>query len=175
MAKAAYSSENIGHFGLAFDFYTHFTSPIRRYPDLIVHRLLFHYELQKSKKALYDKKDLELIAEHCNLTERKAMEAERESIKLMQVEYMKKHIGEDFDGIISGVTQFGIYVEIKNILVEGMVSVRDLKDDFYTYDEKKYSLSGDRKGKVYRLGDPVKITCVNANSEKRIIDFVMAS
>lgn len=174
MAKAAYSSENIGHFGLAFDFYTHFTSPIRRYPDLIVHRLLFHYEIEKNKKSLYDKKDLELIAEHCNLTERKAMEAERESIKLMQVEYMKKHIGEDFDGIISGVTQFGIYVEIKNILVEGMVSVRDLKDDFYTYDEKKYSLSGDRKGKVYRLGDPVKITCVNANSEKRIIDFVMA-
>lgn len=173
MAKAEYTPENIGHFGLSFEFYTHFTSPIRRYPDLIVHRLLYHDDQQKMKKPLYEKKDLHLISEHCNLTERKAMEAERESIKLMQVEYMKKHIGDVFDGIISGVTQYGIYVEIKNILVEGMISVRDLKDDFYMYDEKKYSLTGERKKKVFRLGDPIKVECVNANSEKRIIDFVL--
>lgn len=173
MAKAAYSSKNIGHFGLAFDHYTHFTSPIRRYPDLIVHRLMYHYELEKNKKPLYQQKDLEVIADHCNLTERKAMEAERESIKLMQVEYMKRHIGDEFEGIISGVTQYGIYVEIKNILVEGMVAVRDIKDDYYNYDEKKYCLTGERKGKVFRLGDPIKVVCVNANSEKRVIDFVL--
>lgn len=172
MAKAVYQVKNIGHYGLSFEHYTHFTSPIRRYPDVLVHRLLTHAVLEKNKTPLYPAETLQTMLDHCNLTERKAVEAERESIKLMQVEFMRQHVGESFEGVISGVTQYGVYVEVKDILIEGMVSVRDLTDDYYVYDEKQYSLIGERKKKVFRLGDHVKVVCMGANPTKRVIDFV---
>ncbi len=174
MARAAYSPENIGHFGLAFRDYTHFTSPIRRYPDLIVHRLLQAYAIEQKTEPVYQVQDLTAISERCNLSERKATEAERESVKLMQVEYMKSRIGDVFEAIISGVTQFGLYVEINDLLVEGMISVRDLKKDFYNYQENTFSLVGERTGHTYRLGDHIRVECANANPARRTIDFIPA-
>lgn len=172
MAKAVYSEKNIGHFGLAFKYYTHFTSPIRRYPDLVVHRLLDAYAkglngqfIERMKKAL------PAIADQSSERERVAMEAERMSVKVMQVEYMKRHVGDEFDGVIGGVTKFGIFVEINDLLVEGLVRIADLADDYYLFDEKRYSLRGRSRGKVYRLGDPVRVRVVSVNPEEREIDF----
>ena len=143
MAKAVYSEKNIGHYGLAFKCYTHFTSPIRRYPDLVVHRLLSSYEQGVHGQALLDlQRALPEIARQSSERERVAMEAERASVKVMQVEYMKQHLGDEFEGVIGGVTDFGIFVEIDELLVEGLVSVRDLADDYYLYDEKHYALKG---------------------------------
>ncbi|HEV8539185.1 MAG TPA: ribonuclease R [Bacteroidota bacterium] len=174
MAKAIYSEHNIGHFGLGFKYYSHFTSPIRRYPDLMVHRLLDEY----SRKMTLKRREqlLSELPEICRLSserERIAMEAERASVKVMQVEYMKRHVGDEFDAIISGVTNFGIFVEIADILVQGLVRVRDMKDDYYVYDEKHYSLIGRRTKKRYRLGDSVRIQVVRVDPEERQIDFVL--
>ncbi len=172
MAKAVYSEKNIGHFGLAFKYYTHFTSPIRRYPDLVVHRLLDAYArgvnggyVERMKKAL------PAIADQSSERERVAMEAERMSVKVMQVEYMKRHLGDEFEGVIAGVTKFGVFVEINDLLVEGLVRIADLADDYYLFDEKRYSLRGRSRGKVYRLGDPVHVRVVSVNPEEREIDF----
>ncbi len=174
MAKAIYSDRNIGHYGLAFDYYSHFTSPIRRYPDLVIHRLLKEYESNVSlERREIIRQELPSIAKQSSEMERRAMDAERAAIKVMQVEYMKRHVGDEFNAVISGVTHFGIFVEVNDILVEGMIHVRDLQDDYYVYDEKRYSLVGRRTGKQYRLGDSVSIKVVRVNPEERQIDFAI--
>lgn len=171
MAKAVYSTDNIGHYGLAFKFYTHFTSPIRRYPDMMVHRLLTSY-LNKENPGSQDK--LEKLCEHSSKMERLATEAERASIKYKQVEFMSDKTGQVFEGVISGVTEWGIYVEIIENQCEGMVSVRDLADDYYEYDEENYCLKGRTTGKVYMLGDRVKIEVVRADLQKKQLDYKFA-
>jgi len=175
MMKANYSIKNIGHFGLAFDYYTHFTSPIRRYPDLMVHRLLKMYDNPVSLKQLRSlKKHLKKVADISSERERVALDAERESIKLKQVEWIADHVGEEFEGIISGVTAYGIFVQIIPYLIEGLVRIEDMQDDFYIYDEKTYSLTGKEFNRVYRLGDEVRIIVKNVDFESRQVDFLLA-
>lgn len=171
MAKARYSTQNVGHYGLGFSFYSHFTSPIRRYPDLMVHRLLKKYG-EGAKKSNIDA--LESKCEHCSKRERVAVEAERESVKLKQVEYVRQHLGESFDGVVTGVTNFGIFVEITDLLVEGLVHISDLDDDYYEYDEDNYSLIGSNTGKTYKPGTSVRVMVAGANVEKRQVDLMLA-
>ena len=171
MAKAIYSTENIGHYGLAFDFYTHFTSPIRRYPDMMVHRLLDQYN--KGGKNV-SQKEYEELCKHSSDMEQLASNAERASIKYKQVEFMSQYIGQDFEGVISGVTEWGIYVEIIVNKCEGMIPIRDLDDDYYTFDDKNYCLVGRRYHKRYQLGDEIKVRVARANLDKKQLDFVLA-
>jgi ribonuclease R len=174
MAKAVYSEKNIGHYGLGFTYYTHFTSPIRRYPDLIVHRMLHEYEQGLSSERREElTRRLPTICRRSSDRERLATEAERESIKVMQVEYMKRHVGDEFEGVIGGVTQYGLFIEITDLLVEGFVHVRELSDDYYLYDEKHYTLRGRGHGRTFRLGDKVNVKVVSVNPEKRDIDFAI--
>ena len=173
MMKAVYTTSNAGHFGLAFPSYTHFTSPIRRYPDLMVHRLLKAY-LREDGHQIDTMLPLSKICDLATEKEIRAQEAERESIRAKQVEYMERHIGDIFKGVISSVTSFGIFVEIPEFLVEGLILMKDLKDDYYVYDEKKYSLIGQNLGKVYRLGDPIRIVVAKVWHQMRKIDFVPA-
>lgn len=168
MSKAVYSTEPIGHYGLGFDYYTHFTSPIRRYPDLIAHRLLQHY-LDGGKSP--NKADLEEKAKHCSSMERLAADAERDSIKFMQVKFMEKHLGETFNGVISGVAEFGFWVEIPENGAEGLIKLRDLVDDSYMYDAKTHAVYGMKHGKKYQLGDNVQIKVVKANLIQKQLDF----
>ncbi len=170
MAKAVYTTKNAGHFGLAFSHYTHFTSPIRRYPDLLVHRMLKHIEHQDEvpKKEL---DELERLAVHSSEREVSASEAERDSIKLKQVEFMMDKIGMEFDAVISGVTANGFYVEEQSTRSDGMVRTRDLKDDYYTFDEKRYRLVGEKSNRVFALGDPVKVKLTAARPFERELDF----
>ncbi len=170
MSKAIYSAINIGHYGLAFDHYTHFTSPIRRYPDMMVHRLLQHY-LDGGNTA--DEKQLEEQCKHCSQREQLATEAERASIKYKQVEFMSDKVGQVFDGIISGVTNFGFFVELKANGCEGLVAMRDLQDDYYFFDEENYCLKGRRYGTEYRLGDKVTIQILRADVQKKQLDFIL--
>jgi len=170
MAKAIYTTTNVGHYGLAFKYYTHFTSPIRRYPDMIVHRLLERY-LEGGRSV--SKTKVEEICKHCSDRENVATQAERTSVKYKQVEFMSDKIGKEFDGVISGVTEWGLYVELNENMCEGMVPVRDLNDDYYEFDEKTYSLTGKRNKQSYRLGDPLKIRVVRANIERRQLDFAL--
>ncbi len=172
MAKAEYSEKNIGHYGLAFQYYTHFTSPIRRYPDLVVHRLLEEYRGNISTKRANELK--KLIPEICktsSVAERIAMEAEREAIKYKQTQLMKNRIGEEFDGIISGVQAFGIFVELIENLAEGLVRIKNMPSDIYFYDEKKYSLVGRLSKQIYRLGDLVRVRVIGVNEDRNEIDF----
>jgi len=168
MSKAIYSTENIGHYGLAFDYYSHFTSPIRRYPDIIAHRLLQHY-LDGGKSVNSD--EYEEYCKHCSDMERRASDAERESIKFMQVKFMEKHVGDTFRGLISGVTEWGIYVEIPENGAEGLIRLRDLTDDSYFYDAISYSIQGTKNGNIYKLGDEVKIKVLKANIIAKQLDF----
>jgi ribonuclease R len=174
MAKAIYSDRNIGHYGLAFDYYAHFTSPIRRYPDLVVHRMLKQYSAGISlKESDALRQRLPYIAKQSSEMERLAMEAERAAVKVMQVEFMKRHIGDEFHAVISGVTHFGIFVELTDLLVQGMIHISDLRDDYYVYDEKQYTLKGRRTHKQYRLGDTLEVKVVRVNPEERQIDFAL--
>jgi ribonuclease R/exosome complex exonuclease DIS3/RRP44 len=170
MSKAVYTTKNIGHYGLAFEYYTHFTSPIRRYPDVMVHRLLQHYlDNGKSPKAeIYEE-----MCKHSSEREQLATKAERESIKYMQVKYMNKHLDETFEGVISGVTEWGMYVELTDNLCEGMVRIKDIQDDYYLFDEKQYAVIGQATKKVYRLGDKVTIRVKNADLERKHLDYIL--
>ena len=172
MQKACYSTHNIGHYGLGFEYYTHFTSPIRRYPDMMVHRLLTKY-LDEHGRTVSEKK-YEALCEHSSAMEQLAANAERASIKYKQVEFMQEHVGQVYDGVISGVTEWGLYVELNENKCEGMIPIRDLDDDYYEYDEKNYCLRGRRKKHVYSLGDAITIKVARANLEKKQLDFAMA-
>ena len=170
MAKAIYTTDNIGHYGLAFKHYSHFTSPIRRYPDLIVHRLITKYI---DKKGGVDKEKLEAMCRHCSEMEKVASQAERDSTKYMQVRFLQNKIGETYTGIVSGVTEWGLYVEIILNKCEGLVKISSMRDDHYVYDEKKYALVGYRTKFSYQLGQKVKIKILKADLEKRQLDFVL--
>jgi len=174
MMKAVYSEKNEGHFGLSFQHYTHFTSPIRRYPDLLVHRMLKEYESampHQRRQELAEK--MKSVGEHASAMEQRAVEAERASVKVMQVEYMRRHIGDEFEGVISGVINYGIFVELQDTLVEGMVHVRNMDDDYYEYDQKNYTLIGRRTGRRLRLGDTVTVKVLKVDPEQMEIDFVL--
>lgn len=172
MAKAVYSTKNIGHFGLAFKYYTHFTSPIRRYPDLMVHRMLRRH-LDGSNIGEKETAKYERISVQSSEREMEAVSAERDSIKFKQVEYMMNHVGEEFDGVITGVTDWGIYVQETGAMAEGMVKLSSLKSDFYEHEANKYRVRGQRTGKVYHLGDPVRVKLVRADKDERQLDFEM--
>jgi ribonuclease R len=173
MSKAVYSTANIGHFGLAFEYYTHFTSPIRRYPDLLVHRLLYRYlthgQIERDEILKY-----QLLSDEASQRELGAAEAERASIKYKQVEYMQDHVGEEFDAIISGVSDWGIYVEEVNTKAEGMIKLRDMTDDFYELNEKLYAVVGKSTGNKYSLGDPVRVKLIASDPERKTLDFQFA-
>ena len=170
MQKAKYSTHNIGHYGLAFDYYTHFTSPIRRFPDMMVHRLLARYLAggRTAQEAKYED-----LCDHSSNMEQIAANAERASIKYKQVEFMGDRMGQEFDGTISGVTEWGLYVEVNENKCEGMIPMRELDDDFYDFDEKAYCLTGRRYHKKYSLGDPIRIKVVRANLERKQLDFTL--
>ena len=168
MSKAIYSTAPIGHYGLGFAYYSHFTSPIRRYPDLIAHRLLQHY-LDGGKSV--NKEEIEVKSKHCSSRERLAADAERDSIKFMQVKFMEKHLGEEFIGVISGVADFGFWVQIPENGAEGLIKLRDLMDDSYSYDQKNHLVQGSRTGNQYQLGDKVTIKVMKANLVQKQLDF----
>lgn len=169
MAKAVYTTQNIGHYGLAFDYYTHFTSPIRRYPDTMVHRLLDRYLNHGGRSVVGPQ--YEEYCQHCSEMEQTAVQAERASIKYKQAEFLKDHLGEVFDGIISGVSEWGFYVELKDNLCEGLVGLRDLKDDNYVYDERNLCLIGRRHHRRFSLGDNVRVKVAAVNMDRKTIDF----
>ena len=171
MQKARYSTHNIGHYGLAFDYYTHFTSPIRRYPDLMVHRLLTKY-IDEGGRTVSEKK-YEALCDHCSNMEQVAASAERASVKYKQVEFMAERLGQVFDGVISGVTEWGLYVELNDNKCEGLVPIRDLDDDYYEFDEKNYCLRGRRTNRTYSLGDAITVRVARANLERKQLDFAL--
>ena len=172
MAKAVYSTSNLGHYGLAFTHYTHFTSPIRRYPDMMVHRLVARYLLQSKATCRHDKEVLEEACVHCSDTEQMAQMAERNSIKEMQARWMSSRIGEEFDGVISGVTEFGLFVQLSDTLTEGLVPIRTIEPhDYMQYDEENYCLIAARSGNTYTLSDNVRVRVARVDVERKKIDF----
>jgi ribonuclease R len=174
MAKAIYSTKNVGHYGLAFNYYSHFTSPIRRYPDVLTHRLLMRV-LAKEYPEEKERPYFDSLCVKASRREKEASDAERGSIKYKQVEYMSYRIGEEFDGIVSGVSEWGIYVEEKKSKCEGMIRLRDLGDDFYNYDQKGGRVFGERTGIEWKIGTPVRIKVKAANLDLRVIDYTLAA
>jgi ribonuclease R len=170
MSKAIYSTKNIGHFGLAFKFYTHFTSPIRRYPDLMAHRMLRHHldgeTIGPKETARYEQ-----ISIQSSEREMEAVSAERDSIKFKSVEYMLNKVGQEFNAIITGVTDWGIYVQEQDSLAEGMVRLATIKGDYFEHEATKYRIKGKKTGKIYRLGDEVRVKLVRADKDERQLDF----
>lgn len=174
MAKAVYSTDNIGHYGLAFPYYTHFTSPIRRYPDMMVHRLVSRYLLQSKAKCRADKEELEQACVHCSECELAAQMAERDSIKEMHARWISSHLGEEFDAIISGVTEFGLFVQLTDTMTEGLVPIRTIEPhDYMQFDEENYCLIAARSGKTYTLSDKVRVCATKVDIERKLIDFVL--
>jgi ribonuclease R len=170
MSKAVYSTENIGHYGLGFEHYTHFTSPIRRYPDLLVHRAMAHY-LAGGKPLDVDA--LELSCKHSSRMEKQASDAERASIKYKQAEYLLARIGQSFEGIISGLTSWGIYVELRENKCEGLIGLRELPGDVFRFDKERYAVVGQRTGRKFQLGDELEVTIKAVDMERRAVDFVL--
>ena len=174
MAKAVYSTDNIGHYGLAFPYYTHFTSPIRRYPDMMVHRLVSRYLLQSKAKCCADKEELEQACVHCSECELAAQMAERDSIKEMHARWISSHLGEEFDAIISGVTEFGLFVQLTDTMTEGLVPIRTIEPhDYMQFDEENYCLIAARSGNTYTLSDKVRVRVTKVDIERKLIDFVL--
>lgn len=174
MAKAIYSTKNVGHYGLAFHFYSHFTSPIRRYPDVLTHRLLMRVlegDYPKEEERGY----FDALCAKASRREKEASDAERGSIKYKQVEYMSYRIGQEFEGIVSGVSEWGIFVEEKKSKCEGMIKLRDLGDDFYNYDQKRGRVFGERTGIEWKIGTPVRIQVKAANLDLRVIDYALTA
>ena len=172
MQRAVYEPYNKGHYGLSAKFYCHFTSPIRRYPDLMIHRIIkqcIHGEMNNQRMTFY-KNILDDVTKHCSINERRADDAERDTEKMKKAEYMREHIGEVFDGIISGVTNFGVYVELDNT-IEGLVHISNMIDDHYDFDEDNMMLVGEHNGKVYKLGERVTIVVDSASKVSKTIDF----
>jgi ribonuclease R len=185
LSQARYSPDNIGHFGLSHEQYLHFTSPIRRYPDLLVHRAIrYRLQTEAAKKKAgnsgrrggfpYTESDMVSLGEHCSVTERRADDATRDAVDWLKCEYMLDKVGEDYEGIVSSVTSFGIFVELKDIYVEGLVHITALHNDYYHFDPAGHRLRGERTGKVYRLGDQVRVKVVRVNLDDRKIDFELA-
>jgi ribonuclease R len=174
MARAVYTTKNIGHFGLSLKHYTHFTSPIRRYPDIVVHRLLLHFLLGGKKLLPEELREYEALSRYSTQMEITATNAERTSIKYKQAEYMSEFIGQTYDGTITGLTERGIFVAENETRAEGMIRLGDLHDDYYVFDEKKFSIIGRKRKKKYSLGDRVKIKVKNVNLEAQQIDYVFA-
>jgi VacB/RNase II family 3'-5' exoribonuclease len=171
MSKAIYTTENIGHYGLGFEHYTHFTSPIRRYPDLLVHRAVAHY--LAGGKAL-DQQQLELSCKHSSRMEKQAADAERASIKYKQAEFLRDRVGEEFDGIISGLTNWGIYVELVENKCEGMIGLRELPGDVFRFDQERYTVVGQRSSRKFRLGDELRVVIKAVDMDRRSVDFGLA-
>ena len=174
MSKAVYTTRNIGHYGLAFDFYTHFTSPIRRYPDLVIHRLVKAHSggdpITSQEMQAFD-----TLALHASEREVSAATAERDSIKMKQVEFLAERIGEEFDAVVSGVTERGLYIEEQTTHADGMIRIKDVGDDYFEYDEKRYQLLGRRTRKSYRLGDPIRVKLAAARVAEKELDFLPVS
>jgi len=173
LAKARYDTENLGHFGLASEGYLHFTSPIRRYPDLVVHRVLTAALVHRSATPYADREDLTRSAERCSAREQAAEEAERASVAMKKVEFMEQHLGDSFPGRISGVTAFGFFVALEDVFVDGLVHVSSLGDDYYHYRERDHVLVGERGGRSWRLGDRVEVQVARVDKEARHVDFVV--
>jgi ribonuclease R len=175
LRQAMYSPDNVGHFGLALEAYTHFTSPIRRYPDLLVHRAIRHV-LAGGKPAdfRYSHTDMETLGEQNSMTERRADEATRDVVDWLKCEYMMAHVGSDFDGIVTTVTGFGLFIELQEIFVEGLVHITELDNDYYHFDPVGHRLTGERSGRTYRVGDPIRVSVARVDLDDRKIDFVMA-
>jgi len=175
LRQAMYSPENVGHFGLALPAYTHFTSPIRRYPDLLVHRAIRHVLAGGTADNFpYGFTDIESLGEQCSMTERRADEATRDVIDWLKCEYMMAHVGSDFDGIVTTVTGFGLFVELQDIYVEGLVHVTELANDYYHFDPVGHRLTGERSGRNYRVGDTIRVSVARVDLDDRKIDFVLA-
>ena len=170
MARARYSTDNMGHYGLAFEYYTHFTSPIRRYPDMMVHRMLAHY-LENGKSLV--KSNYEEKCKYSSEREQLATEAERASIKYKMVEFMQDKVGEIYEGVASGITEWGVFVELDKTKVEGLVSLRDIKEDYFVYNEESLSLKGRKTNKIIKLGTPLKVKVIKANLEQKQLDFAL--
>jgi ribonuclease R len=176
LSQAVYTPDNKGHFGLAYDCYAHFTSPIRRYPDLLVHRAIRHLIQNNEVQDFdYSQSDMGRLGEHCSLNERRADDATRDVTDWLKCEYMLDKVGEEFTGIITGVTNFGLFVQLESIYVEGLVHISELPQDYYDLDSKHHCLRGQRSGKVFKLTDKMRVLVANVNLDDRRIDFVMVS